>query len=84
MHVLPDANSILDGHIVADRYSALNKGVIADVAMRADHDVFQHMSERPDARTLPDRICFNQRSLVDEWRFFHFDISLTSELITLS
>ena len=69
VHVLPDADSILDRDVIADRDAALDKSMIADIAMRADTDVLQHVSKRPDARTFANRVGFDQRFLVDEWWF---------------
>jgi len=75
VHVLPDADSILDGHIISDGDAALDKSMIADIAMRPDTDVLQHMSKRPDARTFANRVRFDQRFLVDEW-WFHLILIL--------
>lgn len=66
VYVLPDADSVFDRDVVADRDSAFDKRVIADVAVIADTNVLQHVSERPDARAFANRICFNQRFLVNE------------------
>lgn len=66
MHVLPHADSILDGYVVADCDSALDERVIADIAVRADNDIFEYMSKRPDASAFTNRICFDQRLLVDK------------------
>ena len=71
MHVLPDADAVFDGDVIADRDAALDERVIADVAVRADMDILQHMSKRPDARTFADCIGLDEGSFVDEWCFFH-------------
>ena len=56
VYMLPHGYAVLDRHVVANRHAALDKSVIADIAMRSYRRVLQHVSERPDARTLADRI----------------------------
>jgi len=56
VYVLPHAHAILDRDVVADRHPTLDKSVIADIAMSSDTNILQHMSERPNARTLTNRI----------------------------
>ena len=64
--MLPHADSIFNGYVVADCDSALDESVIADIAVRADNDIFEYMSKRPDASAFANRICFDQRLLVDK------------------
>ena len=76
MHVLPHADSVFNSYVVADRDAALDESVIADIAMRADNNIFEYMSKRPDASALANRICFDQRFLVNEWCFFQICVNL--------
>ncbi len=66
VHVLPDADSILDSYVISDRDTTLDKSMIADIAMRTDTHVLQHVSKRPDARTFANGVGFDQRFLVYE------------------
>ena len=66
VYMLPHGHAVLDRHVVADRHAALDKSVIPDVAMRSYSRVLQHVRERPDARTLANRISLDQRFLVDK------------------
>ncbi|HWF88838.1 MAG TPA: hypothetical protein VN659_08390 [Pyrinomonadaceae bacterium] len=59
MHMLPNANSVFNGYVVANRDAALDKSMIADVAVRTDNNVLQYMSKRPYASARANRICFN-------------------------
>ena len=59
VHVLPDADSVFDRHVITDGDAAFDESMIADVAVFADTNVLQHVSERPDARAFANRICLN-------------------------
>lgn len=65
--MLPDADPVFYRYVIANRDSALDESMIADIAVRTNNHVLQYMSKRPDARALTNRICFDQRVVVDEW-----------------
>src|SRR2546421_397453 len=49
-----------------DHHIAFDVGVVADVAVSADHGPGHHVRERPDARAGTDRVALDERAIVDE------------------
>jgi len=72
VYVLPDTDPVFDGYVVADADATLDESMIADVAVRADHHIFQYVSESPDTCAVTNCICFHECFLVDEWSVFRF------------
>ena len=72
VYVLPHADTVFDSNVVANRDSTFDEGVISDVTVSADNRAFQYMSECPYTSTFANRICLDQRFLVDEGRLFRF------------
>ena len=46
---VPDADAVLDRHVVAQDRAALDVRALADVAVLADHRALHHVGEGPDA-----------------------------------
>src|ERR1035441_4588835 len=51
---IPELDSALDGHSIADYYLTLDKNAVADIAVLADTCSLEHMGEGPDARASTD------------------------------
>jgi hypothetical protein len=79
--VLPHADPVFDGDVVADRDSALDESMIADVTVRAYNNVLQYVREGPNASAFANRIRFDQRFLVDEWCFHEVLVRISVELL---
>ena len=51
---IPELDSALDGHSIADDHLALDKNAVADIAVLADTRSLEHVGKGPDARTRAD------------------------------
>src|ERR1700678_2522117 len=51
---IPELDSALDGHSIADDHVTLDKNAVADIAVLADTRSLEHVGKGPDARTRAD------------------------------
>ncbi|HSE20454.1 MAG TPA: hypothetical protein VLB68_02320 [Pyrinomonadaceae bacterium] len=58
MNMLPNADAILDGDVVAYPDARLDKSVVADITVFTDDDVSLNVGERPDTSAAPDALGF--------------------------
>jgi len=65
-HAVPNLDAALDCYPVADADVVLNKRVIAEIALGANHRARQDVRESPYPRASPDRGAFHNRSFVLE------------------
>src|SRR5258707_1091339 len=80
---IPELDATLHGDSIADHHIIFDEHVVADVAVRPDHRPGQDMRERPDAGSLADVGCLDNRVWVLK-ESTHRSLSRTGALVAES
>ena len=65
-HPVPELDSALHGHPIADRHVVLDEDVVANVAILADDRPGKHVRERPDSRAIAHILGLADSPVVNE------------------